>query len=704
MRRQVRAVFLALLLMMGFTFLAGSRAFAAHTPYIKWCLVWAWNTPGGMQTAVDVAVADPDGSVPGTISSVTVSGPNNFYYRFVPGDYLPYWGEYWHGLRGLPKDGQYTFTVTNNYGNSATSHSYLTVGETIPLLDPATFQASGTNPLTPTLSWSTIPGYSGNLFYRARILDMAGNVLWNTGRTFNSTSVAVPAGVLTAGRSYQWQVDAADNYSGVTSNNSSFSTIVPLTIDNTRPFFSGVAVYAQHDATDTLSTALSLIKSDPSESVRSAVVTGPNGFQHAFDFDLECTSEPDSIMHTCRHDVTPPLADGLYTFTLTYGENSTVSSYFHFTSYDVALVDFVTMRSSGNPLTPVLHWNAPAGIDRPLYYNVSIKNPSHNNVWSSWTTNTSITVPEGILRSGVSYQWQVVANDSRYFDSSNRSISAWKVLTLDNSSPYFSYAVVYDRNEPGGYSTALTARVADPNGTVPWSIASFVVSGPGEFSYSFQPSDYQPENNQYFHKVSSDLEDGLYTFTLTDNETNSAITYRYHIHAGGTIPLPNEGSFQVSGPPLAPTISWSTVADYPYHLFYRLRIIDEQENVVYQSSSPYSPNSYHVVPPGNLVSGTAYLYRVEAMDAQYFSTFDIRADSGYLLLPTPPGKATQVAPTGPIETNQPTYIWNAVLNADYYLLAVTDSTGSWPVYIWYSKADLGCDNGTGTCSNPAHPS
>lgn len=60
--------------------------------------------------------------------------------------------------------------------------------------------------------------------------------------------------------------------------------------------------------------------------------------------------------------------------------------------------------------------------------------------------------------------------------------------------------------------------------------------------------------------------------------------------------------------------------------------------------------------------------------------------------------ATPISPSGTIATHKPTYTWDAVANAEYYELAVTDSTGSWPVVNWYSAAEAGCSSGTGLCS------
>ncbi len=169
-------------------------------------------------------------------------------------------------------------------------------------------------------------------------------------------------------------------------------------------------------------------------------------------------------------------------------------------------------------------------------------------------------------------------------------------------------------------SSTFNVTVADPNGTLPGSIASLTVTGPNEFSYSFEPSDYFAADNEYFHLSSGAVQEGLYTFTVTDNEGKSAVTYKYHSHAGGTIPLLNEESFQISGNPLAPTVSWSAVAGYRYHPYYRVWIVDQQGNSLYYSPAPLSSNLSQTIPSGRLLPGISYKYRIDAQDDPYTAT------------------------------------------------------------------------------------
>jgi len=63
----------------------------------------------------------------------------------------------------------------------------------------------------------------------------------------------------------------------------------------------------------------------------------------------------------------------------------------------------------------------------------------------------------------------------------------------------------------------------------------------------------------------------------------------------------------------------------------------------------------------------------------------------------PLGKPDLVSPSGFVDFNPPSYTWNAVPNATWYLLCVDDSTGN-KINKWYSAEQAGCSNGTGTCT------
>ena len=640
MKRQNRMLLLVLMWMVACAAFGASRAGASISPYFQDFWVYAFNTSTEMKTALDAVVVDPDGFVPDTLSSVTVTGPNGFAYSFLPGDYQGGTSkDYYKSLSGLPADGEYTFTTTDIDGNTATTYFYLTVGETIPLPAPSTLQASGTDPLRPILSWSAIPGYPGNLFYSPRVYDMDGKRVWMSSPTFNVTSITVPSGVLVSGQSYKWRVDAFDDFSHRVTSNRAASTTIPLTITNTHPYFTSVAVFSTHNPNGSIMTGLQARGADPAGSISSVIITDPNEVEYTYTGSaVSCFTSST----TCNWGLPTPPAEGLYTFTATNADNNTAVSYFHLNSHTVPLVDSATMHASGNPLTPVLSWSAPATIDRPLYYVVFVRNAAtQSTIWSGSTVQNAISVPQGKLVDGVSYEWQVAPNDSTDFNFSNRSFSGWKTLLVDNSSPYFWYANVLNRNQPTGDFTYLDASVRDADEDCPGILASLTVTGPGGFSYTFQPDDFYAPDKNYYHRIPGVPQEGLYTFTLTDNNGKSAVTYRYHRQREGTIPLLDEDSFQVFGDPLAPTISWSAVSGYAHDLFYSVQIVDQQDIQVYGSSTPLWPSTYQVVPSGRLVAGSTYRYRVNAFDGRTGAA-DNRSVSNYhnFGLPSISGRVT----------------------------------------------------------------
>lgn len=628
MEKRCGVVVLFFVLVLSGVVCAGSEAFAGGKPFIEFFNVWAYNNgPSGMKTALDVGVADPNGSVPGTITSLNVTGPGGFSYSFAPSDLLPWTtDEYWHKSSGTPTDGQYAVTVTDNEGKSSTSYHYLTVGQTIPLPDSSTFQAFGSDPLTPTLTWSTIQDYPGNLFYRAQIYNSQGNTVWSSPRSFNYTRVTVPSGILQAGQNYTWQVDAFDNSGGSNSNNRSGVT-VPLNVISLSAGHSYAALFSVFKAHNfhndgNYSTGVYLEGYSPSnQDPTSLVLNGPDSFIYSFNFQTDCGEE-----NACWHEFSPALPDGLYTLTVT-DSVGTSSTYFHMSSFDVPTVDSATCRATGNSSAPTLSWGAPAGITKPLYYVVYIRDASQNVIWkSSPSTNTSVSVSSGALQAGTaSFQWQVAAHDLPYTDSANRSFSAPITLSTSNA-PFFTYTYAYDRNDPTGHFAAFHAKVGNPGGTVPDGITSLTVTGPG-VNYTFQQSDYNADN-EYFKALPAPIQEGLYTFTVTNSSAQSAVSCAYYKPtAAGTIPSFDENTFQLSGDPSAPTISWSSIPNYSKMLYYRVRIVDSDGNHTYTSS--YNGNFYAVVPAGKILQGNTYRYRVEAVDSTANPGYSYRAVSNY---------------------------------------------------------------------------
>jgi hypothetical protein len=637
-----------------------------HKPYIKYCYVTAMNTPTGLNTDLHIAFSTPDfdinlGYIGNALSSgysISVAGPNSFRYDFDKTIDYPSYGmsgpEYSKQLSSTPDDGLYTFTVTAPSGSATTSYYYLTKGATVPTPDVTTFNAiSDLSGLT--LSWSAISGYDGNLSYRVKFYYSLGTSPGSpvmTSTVVNATSFSYP-GMSTPPTGYTWTVEAFDKNSEKISN--SGSTELPpisFTFNNTLPYFNQASVYTAHSwsgAPDGMfQTGLWAQVGVPSGTLSALTVSDQDGSPY-YSFDVsKCTPNPIGSLLTCYGYTDPPsptppdpaTVSGTYTFKAT-NEYGNATSSFYRSSYAVPLVDPTTCKASGDPTGPVLSWSTPETAIKPLYYNVSVSHPSSTTpVWvsSGWTSNTSVKVPSGTLTMPTGeYLWWVNAYDGQNLGTANASFSTPQTLTMNTTDPYSTFANVHARTNPDGkLYIFFDVQVADPDGTLPTSIASLKVKDPDSVEYDLKGG-WDPAYNEFYIQQLGTPKEGKYTFTVRDTDGHNATTYKYHRTGDGPIPMFDENSIQASGTPLAPTISWSnikssTATGYPGRLYYIVQINDQQGNTVYNSS--WSPDTYVIIPPGKLASGRSYQYRVRAQDANNFMAIDNRVNSGWHWLPT----------------------------------------------------------------------
>ena len=615
-----------------------ASARASDAPYFTECDVYSFNGPNGTFIALDVALTDPNGTLPTSIQSLSVSGPEGFSYSLGPGDLYSSSG-YFATIAGTPVQGEYTFTVTDTEGYSATSHRYYTAETVIPLPDTAKFQAANLRPKDPldpaiVLSWAQIDTYSGDLFYRARVYDADSNTVWTSGFT-TGTSVQLPdqySQNIIGGTNYQWRVEAFDSDSYATSNHRAVSEKIELsviTLNNQSPFFNYATIYNRHTSSGFFTT-LDVQVVDPDGavplSIESITVTGPNDFNQTLQ-----STDYDFVWSAYFRIIADRPTSGIYTFTVTDTTGRTATTYDYVESHDVPLVDSSTMQASGDPLAPTLSWAAPDNMDRSLYYVAQIFDPDDNEVWRVWMVpNTFATVSSGILQSGVDYTWRVRAQDSKYGVHYNRSQTDSVNLAsslLNNLRPYFTYPAVYNRHDPDGFFTTMDIYLADPNGTLPDSITSLTVTGPGSppsFSYTFQTEDFDAQYGSYFHRVSGIPADGVYTITVTDQEDLTAVTHEY-VQVGETIPALDESSINVTGDPLAPTISWSAISGYPGILYYR--VVLQDSNGVWVYNSARQPYTSLTIPAGYIQSGETYQFRIEAYDDRDWIIYNNRSNS-----------------------------------------------------------------------------
>lgn len=607
-------------------------------PFFIQAAVHAHSSSGQMETVVYATIHDPNGTLPDTpdsLVSLTVTGPGGFSYTFAPTDYFG-GGDFWASANTTkPAEGQYTFTAIDADGNQTVTHVYHTTGPDLPVPDTSTFQASG-NSASAVLSWGGIDGYAGNLFYRARVFeDNAGSLStrWTSWFT-QETSVGVPDWVIESGKTYQWRVEAFDNFDFAVSNKRAVSDRVDLTFDNQTPFFQSAMVYNRQDSDGSFYTALEVIPIDPNGtmpgSIASLTVTAPGGTS----YDLVAPGDPywDAGFEEYYRKIAGRPEEGVYEFTITDTEGRSKTTYDYVHVQDVPRVDPASMRVAGTWPTPVLSWGVPAGLDRSLFFRVVVNDQSGSRVWASnRITETNIEVPVGKLEVGGTYSWYVrTLDDGRWIHFSNQARSAQQSLSsasVDNANPYFTWATIYQRRDPWGFSTSMDIGVAGAGMDNPATYPTVTVtsSAGSGYSYTFQADDYDPVWQSYFYKEAAPLAEGVYSITLNFDGGGSQVTHAY-LKAVDDIPALDAGSIQVSGDPLQPVISWSGISGYPGQLYYRLWVTDLNGNMVYRSSRQYQTAHQ----PDPLAPGEIYRFRVEAYDDNNWVIYNARSDSPFL--------------------------------------------------------------------------
>jgi hypothetical protein len=146
-----------------------------------------------------------------------------------------------------------------------------------------------------------------------------------------------------------------------------------------------------------------------------------------------------------------------------------------------------------------------------------------------------------------------------------------------------------------------------------------------------------------------------------------------------------------------PTYTWNAVSSATW---YYLWVNENGGNVVKQwytasdAGCAGGTGICSVTPNVALAAGSA-IWWIQTWNSNGYGPW---SDSmGFTVPEGLPGKATLVSPSGVINTNTPTYTWNAVSSSTFYYLWVEDSTGG-AIKQWYTASDAGCAGGTGTCS------
>ena len=184
-------------------------------PYFTWAGVHRRHDEDGSFTVFSAAVIDPAGTLPGSLTSLTVESPSGITHALVSDgkleddvSYSPYWDEFFYRADGPFEDGLYTFTLVKDDFNLV-SHDWVEDTPEMPFVDQRTIAVSG-DPAAPTVSWSGISGFPGVVYYRLRVDDAMGNLIYMTSREA-VTAQTIPLGKLEPDKFYIARVEAQEH-------------------------------------------------------------------------------------------------------------------------------------------------------------------------------------------------------------------------------------------------------------------------------------------------------------------------------------------------------------------------------------------------------------------------------------------------------------------------------------------------------------
>lgn len=194
------------------------------------------------------------------------------------------------------------------------------------------------------------------------------------------------------------------------------------------------------------------------------------------------------------------------------------------------------------------------------------------------------------------------------------ALLTWSVALADYPAPVFKASGVYSE----GSGTRFWAFITGPS---PEDVASFTVTGPsGTFDLQTLLS-YRQLGLLYFHAEESILEDGSYTFLVTDDLGRTASVVKGFTY-NGTVPQIDSSTMSLENGAYvgttSPTLSFDPVTGS--NAYYQVFVEDATSAAVWYSSS-HSQNTSFTVPQGLLQPNTLYWWVVvrvwdKATDAQ----------------------------------------------------------------------------------------
>jgi len=385
----------------------------------------------------------PTGPSPEDVCSFTVTGPSGTF------DLQPFFSFRQMGLMYLKSldfvtaDGRYEFRLTDSMGRTAALTRDFVRNDTVPVIDPGTMYPPnmsyvGTTPILgadPPVT-AVDSAASGALQYQVMVRDYHSRAIWYASAYQDVPTFQVPDGLLQPNTPYFWfirVIDTATEYMNRTESQwYSFFTGpqgVPL-LENPAVLSMTIPPYGPD-----MGYWLGVMSrtTAPWDVDYLRITDGASGV-------YDWTGRIDYwFSHPCYYSYfmwgSTPILDGNYAFEMQDWATQTGTTNATFTYAPVPPVAEETRYPEPNaymgantPLT--FSWAPLVTGDTSYLYRLRIRDFNERIVWydSPYGSETSVTVPEGLLPSGSSYKWQVMVMDTA---GSNLAYTLNRTFTLN---------------------------------------------------------------------------------------------------------------------------------------------------------------------------------------------------------------------------------------------------------------------------------
>ncbi|MBF0444770.1 MAG: cadherin repeat domain-containing protein [Magnetococcales bacterium] len=525
----------------------------------------------------------------------------------------------------------------------------------------------------------------------------------------SGTCSITPSNTLSEGSSYTWTLlayNSSDNLTGTTSSAASFS-VDTSSAGELSP--SGTITSSATPTTITFewpavadSTYYRLKVSDTSGST-----THFNLWYKAA--DAGCSSGSG----TCSATPSTTFAVGYYSWTVkpygTKGLGTTASATFDLQSE----ASTITGSPSGTitESSPTFKWSATSGA---TYYQLRIINNIGSDIHKKWYTAASANCNNAAT--SCSYKPDIIFSDSSY---------SWYIKPWTTSAGTESSAINFTVNTAISLPGTPTQKspietTSDTTPTYKWDATEnsthytlkLTSSSATLINKQYSISELGCSNGSGTCSITPDVTlstGSSYTWTLQAYNSTDSLSGQLSEKATFTVAL-NTPTTPTPTSPIGnitnktPTYTWSATK---YSTDYVLVVKDGSNNVVINKS--YSTTNLgcevgsgtcSITPDVTLNNGEDYSWTLLPFNSDGSLTGTISNDTNFSVQIVP-GTPTPSSPSGTATTLTPTFSWGATQNSTDYTLVVTDGSST-IINQTYNISDLGCTEGSGTCSiNPS---